>query len=182
MLRYINVNQHPLALEYGGRQDEANFFQIPLDKHRQVWYNKFIKRGELNKRRKVVCAMENIKMTKVKALEYVLENCVELPSEVVDKLTAMKEQCEKRASAPRKESAKTKENANLRERIIEFIADAESPVTCTDIGKAFAEVDEEGNAVPMASQRVSSLLSPMVKQGRVVKTYNKKIAYFSIEE
>ena len=42
------------------------------------------------------------KMTNVKALEYVLTNCADLPSEVSEKLTSMKASFEKKASAERK--------------------------------------------------------------------------------
>ena len=39
------------------------------------------------------------KMTNVKALEFVLTNCADLPSEVTEKLTAMKSSFEKKSSA-----------------------------------------------------------------------------------
>ena len=58
------------------------------------------------------------KMTNVKALAYVLENC-DLPDEVAEKVKAMKASFEKRnASKAGKPSKKAAENAEIAERVI----------------------------------------------------------------
>ena len=58
------------------------------------------------------------KMTNVKALAYVLENC-DLPDEISEKVKAMKASYEKRnASKAGKPSKKAAENAEIAERVI----------------------------------------------------------------
>ena len=58
------------------------------------------------------------KMTNVKALAYVLENC-DLPDEISEKVKAMKASYEKRnASKAGKPSKKAAENAEVAERVI----------------------------------------------------------------
>lgn len=110
------------------------------------------------------------KMTNVIALSYVLENC-EVPADVQEKLESMKASYEKR-SANRKPSKKQAENASLRELVVEALSDGGS-FTISELIGTFSEF--EG----FTSQKMSALLSPLVKAGIVVKTYDKKTAYFS---
>ena len=65
------------------------------------------------------------KMTNVKALAYVLENC-DLPDEISEKVKAMKASYEKRnASKAGKPSKKAAENAEVAERVIAAMAAGE---------------------------------------------------------
>ena len=66
------------------------------------------------------------KITNVKALAYVLENC-DLPDEVADKVKAMKASFEKRnASKAGKPSKKAAENAAIGERVIAAMVTGEN--------------------------------------------------------
>ena len=66
------------------------------------------------------------KMTNVKALAYVLENC-DLPDEISEKVKAMKASFEKRnASKAGKPSKKAAENAETAERVIAAMVEGET--------------------------------------------------------
>ena len=70
-----------------------------------------------------------------------------------------------------KASPKQVENEGLKVRIGEILDSVDVPVTATEIKD---ELDEN-----LKVQRVSALLSQMIKSGDVVKTYNGKVALFT---
>jgi len=78
-----------------------------------------------------------------------------------------------RASARKsaKASPKQIENENFKVRIAEILDSVDVPVTATEIKD---ELDEN-----LKVQRVSALLSQMIKDEKVVKTYNGKVALFT---
>ena len=75
-----------------------------------------------------------------------------------------------------KPTAKQLENAELKERIKEMLADERH--TCGELSKALTA--ERGEDI--SSQRVSALLTQMGDKGtnEVVKTMEKKVAWFSL--
>lgn len=80
------------------------------------------------------------KMTNVKALSYVLDNC-DLPDEVAEKVKAMKASFEKRnASKAGKPSKKATENAAIGERVIAAMVAGEN--YDTNGIKALIDADE----------------------------------------
>lgn len=112
------------------------------------------------------------KMTNVKALAYVLENA-SLPSEVAEKIAAIKASYEKRAAAPSKPSAKQVENAAVRAAIVEWLGSVEK----ASIGQIVKECPAcEG----MSSQRVTALVSSLTKgeNPAVERFVEKRVAYF----
>ena len=70
-----------------------------------------------------------------------------------------------------KPTPKQVENEEIKGKIAEILAGIDTPVTATEIKD---EVDST-----LAVQRVSALLSQMVKGGEVVKTYSGKTALFA---
>lgn len=79
----------------------------------------------------------------------------------------------KRASQPTKIQ---KENEPLKEAIVAVLAKAGSPLMIKDIQAA----DEA--LAGLSGQKVSALLTSLKKEGKVVRTEDKKKAYFSIAE
>lgn len=69
-----------------------------------------------------------------------------------------------------------KENEKLVEVVFEGIANAEHPVTVTELFKA-VESDEIKSA-----QKVSALVKKLVDAGRITRVEDKKRAYFTIAE
>ena len=115
------------------------------------------------------------KMTNVKALEFVLSNCATLPTEVVEKLTAMKASFEKKSSAERKPTPTQVENQGHKEAILTALAAGEK-MTITDLMKAVPELGE------LSNQRVSAIVRQLTLSGEVVRTEDKRKAYFSLAE
>ena len=112
------------------------------------------------------------KMTNVKAINYVLENC-NVPSDVAEKLTKMKEQFVKKNSAERKPTANQVENAGLKTAILDFLAENKGAYTVTDLMKSVSALAD------LSNQRVSALVRQLVEDGSVVRTEEKRKAYFS---
>lgn len=112
------------------------------------------------------------KMTYVAALNYVLTNCTDLPTEVAEKLTALKAQTEKRNSADRKPTAKQIANADLSEKVVAVLSTSADPLTVTEIMAR----DEALSA--LSNQKVSALIRLL--GARVVKTVDKRVSKFSL--
>lgn len=111
------------------------------------------------------------KMTNVSALTYVLENC-ELPQNVIDKLTKMKETFQKKnASGSNGKPTKTQiENVVHKEKILNFLETVER-ATITEIMK--------GLPIEISNQKVSALVKQLINDNKVVRIEEKRKAYFS---
>lgn len=114
------------------------------------------------------------RMTYVKALEYVLANC-EMPSDVDEKIDALKNSLVKK-SAHKGERKPTKTqiaNEGFKEVIL---ANMESGrlYTITEITKEMPFGEE------LSTQRVSALVRQLKESGKVVRTEEKRKAYFSL--
>jgi len=94
-------------------------------------------------------------------------------SEVVERLETLKGQLAKRSG--KKGMTKTqKENEGLMETIVNALAELENPVTVTEL-IANSEV-----LTGFTNQKISALLRKLVEAGKVVKTMEKKKAYFTV--
>ncbi len=113
------------------------------------------------------------KLTNVKALEYVLAN-YDLPADVAEKVANMKASFEKKA-VNKKATANQEANDGLRTVILEVLGNAKAPMSIADITKARAEFAD------FTPQKMSALLKPLTDNEFVVKTMDKKKAYFSIK-
>ena len=109
------------------------------------------------------------KITNVKALAYVLENC-ELPKEYAEKVEKMKAQFEKKNSAEKKPTATQIANEGIKNVILETLG--EKSMTITEMQKANSELAE------LSNQKISALLKQMTENGSVVREEIKRKAYF----
>ena len=109
------------------------------------------------------------KMTNVKALAYVLAHA-DLPSEVAEKLTKMKEQFEKKNSAERKPTAQQVANAAIQTAILEGMESGRL-YTITELIKAIPACND------LTNQRVSAIIRGMLGIS-VERVEEKRKAYF----
>ena len=71
-----------------------------------------------------------------------------------------------------KPSKKSLENEAIKAEIVEILRGSEAPMTIKEINEAL----DKG----FTSQKVSALLTQLIKAEEVVKTYEKKVAYFGL--
>ena len=114
------------------------------------------------------------KMTQKNALAYVLDNC-ELPTDVAEKLSGMKAQLEKRSSgsATRKPTKTQIANEGFKQVILENMEPGRF-YTVSELTKEMPFGEE------LKSQRVSALVTQLKNVGAVVRTEEKRKAYFSL--
>ena len=115
------------------------------------------------------------KITNVKALEYVLTNCANLPEDVKAKVEAMKASFEKKASADRKPTPIQQENMGYKQEILSLLADG-NQYTITDIMKGVPSLSD------LSNQRVSAIVRQLTLSGEVVRVEDKRKAYFKLAE
>lgn len=118
-------------------------------------------------------------MTKVAALDYVLTNC-QLPTDVAEKLSAMRTQLMNRAASPSKPTATQVENATLKVAMLETLANSDRPLTVAEVWESTAQLAEYNtDGKRMTSQRVTALMTQLVKENAVVRDVVKGKAYFA---
>jgi hypothetical protein len=109
------------------------------------------------------------KMTNVKALAYVLANA-DLPTEVAEKLTKMKEQFEKKNSAEKKPTAQQVANMAIQTAILEGMESGRL-YTITELIKEIPACND------LTNQRVSAIIRSMLGIS-VERVEEKRKAYF----
>lgn len=112
------------------------------------------------------------KMTYVKALEIAM-NCGEIKTnaEVFEKLEALKASISKKNSAERKPTATQKANEGYKEAILSFMEHGQK-YTISDLMKEVAELAD------LTNQRVSALVRQLKDDDLVLRTEEKRKAYF----
>ena len=105
------------------------------------------------------------KMTYAMALDVAI-NAVS-DDAVVEKLTALKAQIEKKNSAERKPTKAQVANDALKGEMLVFLADAH---TATEVAEQFG----------ISNQKASALLTALVKAEMVERTVDKRKAYFKV--
>ena len=121
------------------------------------------------------------KLTNVLALEMVLGmKEVQANVELVEKLTKMKEQFEKKnkssvgADGKKVLTAEQKKNEGLKETILEVLTRYEEPKQVKDL---IAENEELSD---YTGQKISALMTQLVKAEKVVKVIDKKASKFQL--
>ena len=109
------------------------------------------------------------KITNVKALEFVLANA-NLPKEYAEKIEKMKAQFEKKNSAEKKPTATQIANEGIKSVILETVAEKE--MTISEMQKASTEL------APLSNQKISALVKQLVDSGSLIRTEDKRKAYF----
>ena len=112
------------------------------------------------------------KMTYVTALAYAIENLPDAPADVLEKLTALKEQTEKRNGADREPTRVQIANIRLGDRVLEVLRASASPLTVTEIMARDEELSK------LSNQKVSALMRTL--GAKVIKTTEKRVSKFSI--
>ena len=122
-----------------------------------------------------------VKLTNVLALEMVLGMAeVQANVELVEKLTKMKEQFEKKnkssvgADGKKVLTAEQKKNESLKETILEILARYEEPKQVKDL------ISENEELASYTGQKISSLITQLVKAEKVVKVIDKKASKFQL--
>lgn len=144
-----------------------------LDKLSNLCYNKYIIKQNIQTKKGIDTMM---KMTYVKALEIAM-NCEEIKAnaEVFEKLEALKGSISKKNSAERKPTTTQKANEGYKEAIVSFMEQGQR-FTISELMKDVVEL--EG----LTNQRVSALVRQLKDEGLVVRTEEKRKAYFSLAE
>ena len=109
------------------------------------------------------------KITNVKALAYVLENC-DLTDEVRAKVEKMKEQFEKKNSAEKKPTANQIANKGIQDAILEGMQNGKL-YTITDM------IKEIPACADLTNQKVSALIRPLIGVS-IERVEDKRKAYF----
>ena len=78
----------------------------------------------------------------------------------------------RKRSKSSKPTAKQVENAGIKDRILEVLGESETPMTIPEVISALGE--------DYTSQRISALMTQLIKAEQVIKTYEKKVAYFGL--
>lgn len=122
-----------------------------------------------------------VKLTNVLALEMVLGMAeVQANVELVEKLTKMKEQFEKKnkssvgADGKKVLTAEQKKNEILKETILEVLTRYEEPKQVKDL---IAENEELSS---YTGQKISALMTQLLKAEKVVKVIDKKASKFQL--
>lgn len=115
------------------------------------------------------------KLTNVVAMEMAIEAVKENSgsTELVEKLEKIKEGFEKKKSSVKK-TATQEENEKLKDIIVVFLRDSEKKFTATELAKEVPELAD------LTNQRITSLLTALVKDFRVQREVEKRKAYFFI--
>ena len=121
------------------------------------------------------------KLTNVLALEMVLGmKEVQANVELVEKLTKMKEQFEKKnkssvgADGKKILTAEQKKNEALKETILEILTRYEEPKQVKDL------IAENEELASYTGQKISALMTQLVKAEKVVKVIDKKASKFQL--
>lgn len=113
------------------------------------------------------------KLTYVSALTYAIENG-NLPTEIADKLIALRAQQEKRNNGDKKPTAKQNENTVLKEKIHSLLMGCAEAKTISEIMK----LDDELST--LSNQKVATLVRQMVDDGKLERLEIKRKAYFKV--
>ena len=121
------------------------------------------------------------KITNVLALEMVLGmKEVQANVELVEKLTKMKEQFEKKnkssvgADGKKVLTAEQKKNEGLKETILEVLTRYEEPKQIKDL------IAENEELVNYTGQKISALITQLLKAEKVVKVVDKNVSKFQL--
>ena len=112
------------------------------------------------------------KMTYAQAIDIALETVIDEMAR--EKLEALKGQLAKRGTGKKTPTKTQKENEVLMEVIVNDLAEIGAPVTVTELIAQGEDLNGYTN------QKISALLRKLVEAERVVKTMEKKKAYFAV--
>lgn len=112
------------------------------------------------------------KMTYVVALDVAIAAVEDV--EVKEKLTALKAQFEKKATSERKPTKVQIENEGLKANIVKALTVADKPMCIREMMDNIESLDG------LTNQRITHLLTDLVKGGTLERSVVKKVPYFAI--
>lgn len=115
------------------------------------------------------------KMTYVKALTFVMDNC-SMPEDVSERLTALKASIEKKNSTPRKPTAAQLANDGYKEAILEFLRSADKPMTVAELTAGVPAI------AGFNPQKVAGLMRSLENAGLVTAAKDKRKTVYSLAE
>jgi len=95
-------------------------------------------------------------------------------AEVVDFIKHQIELLDNKKNAPKKPTEKQKENETFKVEILTYLAAIEAPVTIKDLQGGIEAFKD------LSNQRITRLLIDLRNNGKVKRTYIKKVAYFEL--
>ena len=116
----------------------------------------------------------NAKLTYVTALTYAIENG-NLPTEIVEKLTALRTQQEKRNNGEKKPTKVQEANAGLKLAILSAMQGQEAKT----VSELLTIVPELAG---MSNQKVSAIVTQLVDEGKLTREVEKRKAFFKLAE
>lgn len=99
-------------------------------------------------------------------------------AEAIEKLQKMIEQLESKSNAPKKPTKVQEANEGVKGVILATLQEIGKPATITELMAS----NEELSPTKVSAQKVSSLVTQMVKAGTLVRTEEKRKAYFSLAQ
>lgn len=156
-----------------------------VDKHRKVWYNNSVlKRGRTKRqghdpgKKEVMTMATNMKnenkMTYVTALEWVLNG--DLPDDVREKLSALREQTMKRNAASKVKPTKVQEAEKaIQSAVVDALRDAPDAMTVSDLVQALPS-----DLNVHTTQKLSPVVTKMVEAGTLTREMKSRKAYFRL--
>ena len=121
------------------------------------------------KKQKGIDTMTNTKMTYGKALDFVLADTFDLPADVRERLTALRESIAKKNSAERKPTKAQIANEGVKSAIEDFM-ERDHLYTAAEIGKG----------LDISPNKAAALLKQMFESGVVVITTEKRKNYYAL--
>lgn len=94
--------------------------------------------------------------------------------EIVEFASHEIELLEKKSATPKKPTATQVENESFKSTLVEFFSGADSAKSIKEIQSEVPEVAQ------LSNQRITHLLTDLVKNGTLTKTYEKKVPYYSL--
>ena len=105
--------------------------------------------------------------------EYSREDAAKI-DEVIEGLNHEIELLERKSATPKKPTATQVENESFKSTLVEFFSNTNEKKSIKEIQSEVPEVAQ------LSNQRITHLLTDLVKNGTLTKTYEKKVPYYSI--
>lgn len=96
------------------------------------------------------------------------------PVEIVEFASHEIELLERKSATPKKPTATQVENESFKSTLVEFFSNANEKKSIKEIQSEVPEVAQ------LSNQRITHLLTDLIKNGTLTKTYEKKVPYYSI--
>lgn len=94
--------------------------------------------------------------------------------EIVEFCSHEIELLERKSATPKKPTATQVENESFKSTLVEFFSNTNEKKSIKEIQSEVPEVAQ------LSNQRITHLLTDLVKNGTLTKTYEKKVPYYSI--